>query len=112
MAEKGVADGGGVVLTAAIFLGLIVSCVVLVLGFGTASPALELSKGGSFGGRCGFDLCDKAWRRRVTVFNPTAMKDEISGIGGMGGPGESSPSCCFDSGLLRFLHLFPFDLTR
>jgi hypothetical protein len=76
------------------------------------SAALEsLSVEAWFGGEGGFGFCDDAWRVRVMEFNPTATKDEISGVGGIGSSEELSFPRCFASWRLRFLLLFPFDLV-
>ena len=83
----------------------------------TVNPSFsfELSSSEDFvalanGAVLGFPFFDNLSRLRVTAFNPTTMKDVISGGGGTIASFKTSfPS--FSLALFRFLSLLPLDLT-
>lgn len=83
-----------------------------VVGWSTVSAASRMSlEEASLGSKGGFGFCDDAWRVRVMVFNPTATKDEISGVGGTRDSVAVSAASLFESWCLRFLLLLPSDLA-
>lgn len=85
-----------------------------LLGGALEDASSSLLGGEDGGGGLGFGD-DDAERLRVMVFSPRAMKEDISGTGGvretaLSSVGFSPGRFNFDSRRLRFLLLFPLDL--